>query len=305
MRILVTGASGLLGINVALEAARQHVVFGVVNQRVLQTDAFAVLKADLLEPGAVERVLDEAQPDWVIHCAALANLEACERNPQLARELNTQLSRKLAQHVARGGARLLHVSTDAVFDGRRGDYSEEDAPNPLNHYAQTKLMAERAVAEANADAIIARVNLYGWSLTGTRSLAEFFFYNLQAGNRVMGFTDVYFCPVLVNDLAQIFFKMFIKELSGLYHVVSSESISKYDFGTAIAEKFHFDPSLIAPKSVGDADLIAPRAPNLTLRVDKLIHDLDEIPPRISTGLDQFYSLYQQDYPQRLSSMVSA
>jgi len=303
MKILITGASGLLGINLAYEAAKEHTVSGVVHHHPLQTDAFRVVKADLLEQDAVERVLDETQPDWVIHCAALADLDACEREPGLARELNSELPQKLAAYVGRGGARLLHVSTDAVFDGRRGDYTEEDAPNPINVYAATKLDGERAVAEANPDAIIARVNLFGWSLLGNRSLAEFFFYNLQAGRDLKGFTDVYFCPLLANDLAHIFLKLLRNGHSGLYHVVSGECITKYDFGVAIALKFGFSPGLITPKSVKDSDLQAARASKLTLRVDKLVHDLGVRPPELSPSLDKFYTLYQQSYPQKLRRMV--
>ncbi len=241
-RILITGASGLLGVNIALEAARNYRVTGISNNRGLQTEAiqskeFRIIKQDLLAPGAVERWLDKLQPDWVIHCAALANLEACEANPELAKQLNSDLPAKLAAHVARGGARFLHVSTDAVFDGRKGDYCETDLPNPLSVYARTKLAGEYAVAAANPQAIIARVNLFGWSLTGKRSLAEFFYYNLKAGKQVMGFTDVYFCPLLANHLGQIFIQMLAGGLSGLYHVVCSQSVSKYTFGQMIAQKF--------------------------------------------------------------------
>jgi dTDP-4-dehydrorhamnose reductase len=302
MRILITGASGLLGLNTALEAANQHTVFGQVHSNALQTEAFTVLKANLVKPGAVERLLDQTQPDWVIHCAALANLEACEQDPDLARELNTAVPRKLAEACQQGGARLLHVSTDAVFDGKTGGYSEEDHPHPLGTYAQTKYQAELAVAAANPDALIARVNLFGWSLTGRRSLAEFFFNNLSVGKPVMGFTDIYFCPLLVNDTAHLFIKMLMKGLTGLYHVLSSDSLSKYDFGVSIAQKFGFDADLIAPKSVLESSLQAARSPNLTLKVDKLIHDLGETPPTISTGIDRFYQLYQQGYPQFLREL---
>jgi len=302
VNILITGASGLLGINLAMEASRQHTVFGTMNSHKLKTSAFTVMETDLLDPGAVERVLDESQPDWVIHCAALANLEACEQAPELAKQLNTELPKNLAVQCRKGGARLLHISTDAVFDGRRGGYTEGDTPNPPGVYSQTKLAAEIAVAEAYPDAIIARVNLFGWSMGGKRSLAEFFFYNLQAGNPIMGFTDVYFCPLLANDMANIFLKMLNQGLSGLYHVVSSESMSKYDFGVNIARKFGFDPGLISPKSVTESTLTATRSPNLTLRVDKLIHDLSEVPPKISPALDRFYTLYQQSYPQMLKKL---
>ncbi len=297
MRILITGASGLLGLNTALEAADQHTVFGQVNSNAIQTEAFTVLKADLLEPGAVERLLEMTQPDWVIHCAALASLEACEQNPELAWELNTELPRKMAEQCQKGGARLLHVSTDAVFDGKIGGYTEEDPASPVGIYTQTKYQAELAVAAANPTAIIARVNLFGWSLFGRRSLAEFFFNNLSAGNNIMGFTDVHFCPLLANDIAHLFVGMLEKKLTGLYHVLSSDSMTKYDFGVAIARSFGLNSDLIAPKSVTESALTAARSPNLTLKVDKLIHGLGVIPPTVSTGIDRFYQLYQQGYPQ--------
>jgi len=304
-RILITGASGLLGINLALEIAKHHTVFGVVNRHSLKTSAFEVLKADLLRPGALENVLEVTRPDWVIHCAALANLEACKQDPVLAARLNTELPEKLATLVARSGARLIHVSTDAVFDGKRGDYSEDDAPNPINIYARTKLDGELAVRQANPQAIIARVNLFGWSLSGKRSLAEFFYYKLSAGERVNGFTDVFFCPLLVNHMAGVFLAMLEKGLSGLYHVVNRDCLTKYDFGLAIASKFRLDGALIKPVSVLASGLQAPRSPRLTLRVDKLEHDLGVVLPGIDSGIDEFYRLHTIAYPQRLFAMAAA
>jgi dTDP-4-dehydrorhamnose reductase len=302
MRVLVTGASGLLGLNLALEASKEHIVFGQTNRHTLKTSAFTTLEADLLAPGSVERIVDESQPDWVIHCAALAIIDACETDPVRAQQLNSQVPEKLANYVARGGARLLHVSTDAVFDGQKGDYTEEDEPNPLGVYAITKLDGERAVAAANSDAIIARVNLFGWSLSGKRSLSEFFFYNLHAGNTVMGFTDVYFCPLLANDLAWVLLKMLAEGLKGLYHTVSSECITKYDFGVSLARQFGLDENLIRPISVAQGGLKAVRSPNLTLRSDKLAQAFGEPLPRISTGLQRFYTLYQQGYPHMLKEL---
>ena len=304
MRILITGASGLLGLNLALETTRRHTVFGAVNHHALKTDAFKVIQTDLLVPGAVEHLLERTRPDRVIHCAALANLDACETDPLLAQQLNTELPRTLASYVARSGARLVHVSTDSVFDGLRGDYSEDDIPTPVGEYSRTKLVGELAVAEADPTAIIARVNLYGWSLTGNRSLAEFFFNNLCLHKQVMGFTDVFFCPLLANDLADLFVRMLERKLSGLYHVVSSESLSKYDFGLRLAQRFNLDGSLINPTSVTQSGLKASRSPNLTLRSDKLAHALGEPLPRLSTGLDKFYTLYQQGYPHLLHNLAS-
>jgi dTDP-4-dehydrorhamnose reductase len=298
-RILITGASGLLGLNTALEVSPDHRLFGQVNSHPLDTEAFETIQADLLAPGAVQRLLEQTQPDWVIHCAALANIDACEKDPQQAQQLNSEIPRKLARHVARSGARLLHVSTDAVFDGERGQYIETDVPNPLSVYARTKLAGELAVAEENPQAIIARVNLFGWSISGKRSLAEFFYNNLSNGRTCMGFTDVYFCPMLANDLGLLFLKMLDAELSGLYHAVGSECISKYEFGRNLARVFGFDEKLVIPTSVYDSGLLAARSPNLTLSTEKLSRDLGEPIPGLSTGLMKFYKQYIQGYPRQL------
>lgn len=303
MRILVTGASGLLGLNLALEAAKGHEVVGTVNSHLLQCEDFEVIQTDLLAPNAVEHLLDDIQPDWIIHCAALANVDACEADPALAHEMNTVLPGKLANHVARGGARLLHVSTDAVFDGQFGDYHEDDLPNPLSTYAKTKLAGEIAVARANPEALITRVNLFGWSVSGKRSLAEFFFTNLVAGNQVQGFTDVYFCPLLANDLANIMLAMLKQALAGIFHVVSPTCLSKYKFGVAIADQFGLDRDLIEPSSLKETGLLAQRSPNLTLQTDKLRAALGNSLPDVYSGIEQLYELSKQGYPARIRGLT--
>lgn len=119
-----------------------------------------------------------------------------------------------------------------------------------------------------------------------------------------GFTDSMFCSMLVNDLAGILLEMLEKELSGVYHAVSPEAMSKYDFGVQIVERFGFDAGLIAPILVGEAGLAAARSPNLTLRTDKLREALGHELPNISEGLEQFYALYQAGYRDKLKKLVS-
>lgn len=302
MRILVTGASGLLGANLAIEASKQHEVYGVMNSLALNDTPFHSIQADLLGKDVFAEVFEQVQPDWVIHCAALANLDACEENPSLAEVMNTVLPGEVARITA-GRARLLHISTDAVFDGKRGGYTEQDEPNPRNVYSQTKLGGEWAVMEGNPDAIIARVNLFGWSILGKRSLSEFFFYNMQAGNPIKGFTDVFFTPILVNDIADILCDMLSQKLTGLYHVCGAGSVSKYDFGVAVARVCGLDAELLSPISVQDFGLKAIRSNNLSLNTDKAAHDLHKPLPDYSTGLERFYALYEQGYPRLLRSFV--
>jgi dTDP-4-dehydrorhamnose reductase len=302
MRILVTGASGLLGLNLALEASQKHEVFGSVYSHEIASEHFTVIQTDLLAKGAIEALLDRSQPEWVINCAALADLEACEADPVLAGKLNIELPRNLAECVARGGARLVHISTDAVFDGIRGNYREEDAPNPLSTYARSKLAGESEVMEHDPQAIVARVNLFGWSLSGKRSLAEWFINNLFAGKQMRGFTDVYFCPLLANDLAKVLFEMLARGLRGLYHVVARDCATKYKFGVRLAELFGMDGDLILPASLAEACLEAARSPNLTLITEKLSTDLRVPPPDLESGLLSFYNQHLSGYREKIKNM---
>lgn len=299
MKILVTGASGLLGLNFCLEQSNSHFLIGV-DRGSLRHTPFERVQADLTAPQAVFRLIESLRPQAVLHTAALANLEACEADPAAASLLNAEIPGLLAQACARHSIRLLHLSTDAVFDGAKdGFYTEEDAPNPQSVYARTKLQGEQNVLSAYPQAAVARVNFFGWSLSGSRSLAEFFYNRLSAGDFANGFTDVSFCPLFVGDLARLLTQMLEKELSGLYHVVGAEALSKYDFGIRLAQQFGFDAGLVRPVSVLRGGLKAKRSPNLRLSIHKLSTALGQEIPSLSTGLAQFYAQAQQGYPQKM------
>ena len=298
-RILVTGVSGLLGINLSHEMMREYDIVGVDRGKLVNAP-FKIWKADLLDPAAVDAILNSVRPNWLINCAALADLEACENTPYLARALNTDLPAQMAKACRSRDISFAHISTDAVFDGEKdGFYTEGDSPNPLGVYSQTKLDGERAVLNENKNAIVARVNFYGWSLSGKRSLAEFFHHNLTNNKSMSGFTDVIFCPMFVNHTARILIKMLEKNLSGLYHLVGTQAMSKYQFGVEIARKFSLQEGEISPKSILASSLTARRAHNVALSTHKLSTDLGETLPEFSTGLDEFYTQYKQGFPQKI------
>lgn len=301
-RVLVTGASGLLGLNLALRLMRSHTVIGLSYQQEVKQPPFEIITCDLAQPGTAERVLKEIRPDTVIHCAALTIIDACENQPQIARRMNAGVPEDFARACARENIQLLHISTDAVFDGERGNYSEDDLPNPLNIYAQTKLEGEQNVLRANPKALVARVNFFGWSLNGKRSLSEWFFNHLSAGNTINGFNDIFFCSMQVNDLVDTLVEMLSRQLSGLYHTLSGQSMSKYEFGVRLAQRFGLDANLIRPISWKDGGLKAARSPHLTLRTDKLATALGHPLPGIDHGLQRLYEEYQNGYPQYLHSL---
>lgn len=303
-RILVTGASGLLGLNFSLQHAGRHEITGVVNSQALRNVPFAVRGADLGQPGSGAALLEAVRPEILLHCAAVANLEVAERDPALAQRVNADLPGELAEASRRLGVRMVHLSTDAVFDGTHGPYSEDDEPNPLSAYARSKRAGELAVLTANPQAIVARVNFYGWSLNGRRSLAEFFFNNLSAGKTANGWTDVFFCPLEVNTLGDLLLEMAEKGLEGLYHVVSPECLSKYDFGRAVARAFGFDEGLVLPTRVSESGLNAARSPDLRLSTAKLARDLGRSLPGQDECLARFQRQFQDGYPQRLRGLAA-
>lgn len=300
MRLLVTGASGLLGLNLSLVAANQgHQVTGLSLSRNLQGIPFDHRQVDLLDMDRALKIITQARPQAIIHCAAVANLNTAENEPGLARQLNRDAAADLAGVASRWGIPFVHISTDAVFDGVSGGYTEQDPANPLSVYARTKLEGEGAVQERHPDAIIARVVFFGWSLTGDRSLSEFFFNHLREGKMIKGFTDILFCPLYTEHLAEVLLEMVSAGLTGLYHVISPEHLSKYDFGVRIAERFGFDPGLIDPVSMADVTRNAPRSLNLVLKPDKVQTALGHPLPPVDDGIDRFYQRWLEGYPQRL------
>jgi dTDP-4-dehydrorhamnose reductase len=305
MRLLVTGATGLLGLNLSLVAAVQgHQVTGLYHSHRLQGVPFDLVGVDLLDTKSALGVIGRTDPQAIIHCAAIADLNNAEKIPEITHQINCDVAGALADAAYAWGIPFVHISTDAVFDGRTGGYTEEANPNPLSVYAQSKLAGEQAVQAHNPDAIIARVVFFGWSLSGKRSLSEFFFNNLKAGKRVKGFTDTLFCPLYTEDLAEILVEMLFAGLSGLFHVVSPESISKYDFGVRIAQRFGFDPRLIEPISMHEVIRAAPRASNLILKPDKVQVALGHPLPSIDAGIERFYQRWLENYPQQLQEYAA-
>ncbi len=284
-RLLVTGASGMLGANLALLAQnRGYEVLGWTSSRPLVSAPFATRAVDFCDQQALARAFEAAEPDMLINCAAQANVDAAEKQPEHAFRVNSEAAGELALMARIANVPMIQISTDAVFDGIQGNYKETDSPNPLNTYAKSKLAGELSVAEAYPGAAIARVVFYGWSLTGTRSLAEFFYNNLSTGKPVNGFTDMFFSPLYVGHLAEALLEMLQKRLSGIYHLYAPESLSKYDFGVRLAHEFGLNASLIHPISALDSDLPTRRSLNLSMNTDKLQAALGKPLPGQAEGL---------------------
>jgi len=302
MRLLVTGASGLLGLNLSLVAvARGHQVFGLTHHHGLRGVPFNNLTINLLETRDALIKIEKTKPEAIIHCAAIADLNRAEKQPELANRMNCDVPGNLAVAASRWGIPMIHISTDAVFDGVTGGYTEDSPTNPLSVYAKTKLEGEQAVQKAHPDAIVARVVFFGWSMSGNRSLAEFFFNNLSMEQEIKGFTDTLFCPLYTEDLAEVLLEMLAARLSGLFHVVSPEHLSKYEFGLRIAEKFGLRTDLIEPIRMQEVARGAPRALNLVLNPEKVQAALGHPLPSVNAGITRLHQRWQETFPKKLQS----
>ena len=298
---LVTGASGHLGLNLALLAVNHgYEVTGWSHSRGLKNPPFASESIDIGDLEALPIALRTLEPEVIIHCAAIANVDLAEKQPELSQRVNTDAPRVMASVAKEIGAKMIQISTDAVFDGNKGNYKEDDTVNPLNAYARTKLDGERAVLEANPEAAIARVVFYGWTLEGNRSLAEFFYNNLVAGKTVNGFTDAYFNPMYVRDLAEVLLEIAEANFNGIWHTFGNDTLSKYDFGVALARKFGLDESLIKPVSASQGRGVV-RSLDLSTNSDKLAQALGHPLPGLTQGLNRLKEDFDAGWRETLAS----
>jgi len=226
MRILVTGASGLLGSHVAHYFSKKHNVIAQFYSNKIDIRGCHNIAVDLTSDTEL-KALFKLKPDIVIHCAALASIDECERNKKLAWNLNVTLTKKIAQHCEESKARLIFISTNAVFDGKQKEYHENDEPSPINHYAQTKCLAEDSVLKYRQNTVLRFVPI-GPSLTGNPGFLDWIFKQLVTEQQIQGLCDITFNPIFVRTAAENIETIIEKKLVGIYHLGSKESISKLD-----------------------------------------------------------------------------
>jgi dTDP-4-dehydrorhamnose reductase len=303
--IVVTGASGLLGASVVLHARDLGLeVTGLHHNHPLLVPGTVMRKLDLTDFAGTRVLLRDLKPEAIIHCAAATNVDWCEAHPREAEQVNVGASSQLAEMACELNAQMVYISTDAVFDGRQGNYSETDRPAPLNVYARSKLSGEDEVLKRHPSALIVRVNIFGWNVQEKLSLAEWFLLRVGEEEQVPGFTDVTFCPMLANDLAVLLLQMVNRRLSGLYHVTGSEKISKYEFGRRVVAAFGLDPSRVVPARVVDTNLKARRPLDISLNTEKVCQVMGLKMPGVEEGIRSFHALHDHAYPQQIKRFLT-
>lgn len=285
-KILITGASGLLGSNLMYCLKDQYEFCGLYHSHRIVLNGIPMRKCDLRNQSEIKEIIDSYSPDVVIHCAAQANVEQCETDPQLTQDVNVNATRNLAEILKGTKAKLIYISSDLIYDGIKGNYSEKDDTHPLNIYAQSKLDGEEEALKIDR-ALTLRTNFFGWSVYERESLGEWVINGLKANRQIRSFTDTQVSSIYTFDLARIIDKIIQKDLSGIYNLGSKGSLSKNNFALAIANKLGLNTNLIIPISVDEFNFKAKRSKNLSLDISKLEHDIDAVIPSIEESIDHF------------------
>lgn len=264
-RILICGSNGLLGQRLALMLSSQteYEVLNTSRKRsfVFDDRLFDYTQLDITKKGDVKSLVSSFHPTTIINAAGAADVDWCEQHREEAWKINVVGVENLIEATRKVGARLIHISTDYIFDGTHGPYSEDDKPNPISYYGKSKLASENAVRIAEIPHTILRtIVLYGNGIGVRDCFPSWVIKNLRAGKVVRCSEDQISNPTHVNDIAFAAVKSFELNREGIYHVCGSERVSRYQFAIKTAEVFGLDPGLIQTVKSADLNQIAPRPP---------------------------------------------
>lgn len=270
--MLIIGASGLLGSKLmALARTRYHVV-GTFNPEYDGKSDWRLEPLDIGSKDEVDRLFEKARPDLVILTAAMTNVDACEKQPLLANRVNATGPELVARACKKLGSRLVHVSTDYVFDGSKDrKYREDDVPRPISVYGSSKLAGERAVLSTLPSAAVARpAVLYGWSpLEAKDNFVTWVLKRLRAGEKATLFEDQRISPTFADDLAKTLLELGERGASGIWHVSGPDCLDRPTAGRMIARTFELDERLIVPVPSASVSLPARRPRQSCLDVSKV------------------------------------
>ncbi|MBZ0264002.1 dTDP-4-dehydrorhamnose reductase [bacterium] len=278
-KVFIAGCNGLLGQKVAdLFAEDRFMVYGAdihpENLAPMNSEQFTYFQIDLTDKKSSRQLLEKVAPHCIVNAAAMTNVDGCERDPQSCQRINIDLVSNLVQSAEKLDAHLVHISTDYVFDGMNGPYTEEDTVNPLSVYGKSKLESEAIVLNSIILGTILRtVVLFGHGENLKKDFVAWVVGELKNQNQVRIVDDQIGNVTLVDDLANAVVQAVKLRQGGVYHVAGKDILDRYRFTQKIAAAYNLDPSLISPIKTKELNQDAPRPLDGGLIVDKAERDL--------------------------------
>lgn len=292
MKVLITGGTGLLGFNLQQTAPTQTNIISIYrpDEAAPVSPRFPSHPEDFTDLARISHLLSHFRPAVIIHTAAEGSLDWCEENPSRARAVNVAGTIQLAQLSSDLNAHFVFISSNAVFDGQQGNYSETDPVNPVNVYGQMKVEVEQWLSESNIPHAILRPNLmYGWPKPGGRdNQVTRVVKSLRSAEQVNAVTDTFFSPLSAQQAAQVVWKISADRLSGTFNIGGLGRLSLYQLSIQTANIFGLDSSLLQPMSVNDSPAVAARAIDTSFNVTKMRDQLQIEPLTVTDGLGQMF-----------------
>jgi len=258
MKTIIIG-SGFLGSTLA-NIFKENGVFVVETTK---SGKNKTIKLDIENLSDIEKIINKNKPDVIINSAALTSVDFLEKNPELAFRVNAIGVKNIAIVASKTNTKFIQISTDSVFDGKKGMYTETDKPNPINVYAKSKLQGEEYIKEICENYIIIRTNFYGKN-TQSKFLFENIVDSFRKSKSIIGFEDVIFTPLEITNLCYLIFDLLYSEYKGIINLSSDEVMSKFDFCKNIVNTLNFDEALLKKGSIKNMDFIAKRPKNTSL-----------------------------------------
>lgn len=308
-KLLILGISGLTGYKIAKKAHSSYDVYGTFNIRPVKLESYTISKLDLTNHEKLRELFSEIKPAIVVNTTALHNVDYCEENREQSSKINTEVVRSLHNNAERFGFKLVHISTDYVFDGNTNrPYKETDNAIPISFYGRTKLEGEKILL--NSRHLVIRPSVvYGWTpleLAGTTSssgkpmnFAMWILTKLAKKEPIKIVTDQFASATLADLLAESILKMADSDKSGLYHVSGLSCESRYDFTIRLAKKFGHDTSLISPTTSTSFVQKAKRPSYSCLDCQKAIKDFGLKLFTTEESLDIMRDQVEKEAPQLL------
>jgi dTDP-4-dehydrorhamnose reductase len=289
-RVLVTGSNGLLGQKLIDLALAQSDISLVAtssgsNRHPIKV-GYTYQELDVCDADAQRAAIVKHQPQAIIHTAAMTNVDACESNQEACEKLNVTAVASLATLCKEFNIQFIHLSTDFIFDGANGPYSEDDNPNPLSFYGQSKWKAEQAIVASGCKfAILRTIIVYGVAAAMSRSNIVLWAKNaLEKGETISVVNDQWRMPTLAEDLAAACIAAVNKEVQGVFNVSGKDLMNMVELVNQVADFWHLDKTLIRPISSASLNQAAKRPPKTGFVLAKAISQLGYQPHSFLEGL---------------------
>ena len=301
MKILLTGANGLIGQKIKQKLLTNPAMQLIATSRSNEINPlkkdYTFEQLDITYPEQIHQCVDDHRPEVIIHTAAQANVNYCEQNKEDCYAVNTEAVRTLVRVSNHFNIHLIHFSTDFIYDGKQPPYQENDLPNPVNYYGQSKVKAESILREhSNQYTILRPILVYGYFKGMKRNnLVTWVLKSLAKQQPIKVVNDQYRCPTLAEDIAWLTSEIARRKQTGVFHICGEESVSMYELARRTAVSFQLDTQLISPITSRELNEIAPRPAKTCFFLQKSKKVFDYQP----TDLNQGLKIIQQQYTKNI------